>query len=98
MLAPLQGVCPASRGAPGPVIQAGRADGHEAADLRAEELEQRHVPAAGRGGQAPRLHRPHLQPDAVDRHVDGLSEDGKEPWVEGGWCSGITTPGVTHMG
>ena len=80
---PPQGVRPAGLRAPGPVLQARRAGGHEAADLRAEELEQLHLPEAGGGGQAPGLHRPHLQPDAADRHVDGLPADGEEQRAEG---------------
>ena len=73
----------AGRGAAGPVLQARRADRHETAHLRAEKLEQFHLPLAGRRGQAPGLHRSHLQPDAADRHVDGEAANEEEPWPQG---------------
>ena len=81
--APPQRVRPAGCGASGPVLQAGRADGHEAAHVRAEELEQRHLSAAGGSGQAPGLHRSHVQPDAADGHVDGTPTYAQELGLEG---------------
>lgn len=78
-----QGVWSAGIRAAGPVLQARRAGGHEAAHLRAEELEQLYLPEAGCGRQAPRLHRTHLQPDAPHGHVDGHASHGKEPGHQG---------------
>lgn len=82
----LQGLWPVGSRAVGPVIQARRAAGNETADLRAEELEQCHMPAACSGSQAQGLHRPHLQPDAAHRHVDGSSPDAKKLWPKGHSC------------
>lgn len=73
-----QRVWPAGSGTPRPVLQTGRADGHEAPDIRTEELEQRHLPAAGGGSEAQRFHRSHLQSDAADRHVDGTPANAQE--------------------
>ena len=49
------GLGPTDGGAAALVIQAGRAVGHLAADVRAEGLEQRHPTAASGSGQAQRL-------------------------------------------
>lgn len=80
---PVQGVWSAGLRAAGSVVQTRRAGGHEAADVRAEELEQLHVSEASGRCQTPRLHRPHLQSDAAHRHVDGLPEDGQKQQPEG---------------
>lgn len=82
----MQGLRTVGGGTVGPVIQAGRATGNETADLRAEELEQRHMPAACSGSQAQGLHCSHLQPNAAHRHVDGSSADAQKFWPKGQHC------------
>lgn len=78
-----QGVWPAGSGAPGPVLQAGWADGHEATYLWVEKLEQCHLFAAGCSRQASRLHCSYLQPDVAHWHVDGAASHAQELWPQG---------------
>lgn len=82
----MQGLWPVGSGAVGPVIQARRATGNETADLRAEELEQCHMPAARSGSEAQGLHCSHLQPNVAHRHVDGSSQDAQKFWPKGQHC------------
>lgn len=82
----VQGVRHPGRGPAGAVVPPGRDHGHEAADLRAEELEQLHLLEAG-GVVAPAaLRGPHLHPAAAVGHVDGAAEHAQELLVQGS-CS-----------
>lgn len=78
-----QTVRPACPGRAGEGIQAEWENGHEAADLRTQELEQFHLFETGRVWGVAALCFAHVHPDAADRHVDGAPENEEELLVKG---------------
>lgn len=78
-----QAVWPACLGRAGKGIQAEWENGHEAADLRTQELEQFYLFETGRVRRATALCFAYLYPNATDGHVDGAPENEEDLLVKG---------------
>lgn len=79
----LQAVWPACLGRAGKGIQAEWEDGHEAADLWTQELEQFYLFETGRVRRATALCFAYLYPNAADGHVDGAPENEEDLLAKG---------------